>query len=62
MGSVLMNLQTFRNPKPDLVALLAESGPAGEANGVRGKGDATKKKGRRDKNVCHATLVDGRSY
>ena len=44
---------TFRNPKPDLLALLAESGPAGDANGVRGKGDASKKKGRRDKNVCN---------
>jgi hypothetical protein len=49
----LMESQTFRNPKPDLVALLEASGPAGDANGVRGsKGDAAKKKSRnRDKNV-----------
>jgi hypothetical protein len=52
----LMKLQTFRNPKPDLVALLEASGPAGDANGVRvGKGDAAKKKSRnRDKNVSSA--------
>jgi hypothetical protein len=55
-----MELQTFRNPKPDLVALLAESGPAGDANGVRGgKGDAAKKKSRnRDKNVSSAAWLD----
>jgi hypothetical protein len=54
-----MELQTFRNPKPDLVALLAESGPAGDANGVRGgKGDAAKKKSRnRDKNVSSAAWL-----
>ncbi|KAF2278658.1 putative Ran-specific GTPase-activating protein 1 [Westerdykella ornata] len=49
---------TFKNPKPELLALLAESGPAGE-NGVRGKGDAGKKKGRRDKNVDMEKLADG---
>jgi transcription initiation factor IIF auxiliary subunit len=47
---------TFRNPKPDLLAILQESGPAGDANGVRGKTDPAKKKGRRDKNVC-ITLI-----
>lgn len=47
---------TFRNPKPDLLAILQESGPAGDANGVRGKTDAAKKKGRRDKNVCIALI------
>lgn len=50
-------LQTFRNPKPELLALLAESGPA-EANGMRNK-DAAKKKGRRDKNVDMEKLADG---
>jgi transcription initiation factor TFIID/TFIIF subunit len=51
---------TFRNPKPDLVALLAQSGPTGDSNGVRGKGDAAKKKGRsRDKNVDMEKLADG---
>jgi hypothetical protein len=55
-----MESQTFRNPKPDLVALLEASGPASDANGVRGgKGDAAKKKNRnRDKNV---SLVRGES-
>ncbi|KAF2269916.1 SAS complex, SAS5 subunit/transcription initiation factor IID, subunit 14 [Lojkania enalia] len=50
---------TFRNPRPELVALLAESGPAGAENGVRGKGDAAKKKGRKDKNVDMEKLADG---
>ena len=27
-------VQTFRNPKPDLLAILKDSGPAGEANGT----------------------------
>ncbi|KAF2122922.1 transcription initiation factor TFIID subunit 14 [Lophiotrema nucula] len=49
---------TFRNPRPDLVTMLAESGPAGDANGVRGKGDA-KKKARKDKNVDMEKLADG---
>jgi hypothetical protein len=50
-------LQTFRNPKPELLALLQESG-AGDANGVRSK-DAAKKKNRRDKNVDMEKLADG---
>lgn len=51
---------TFRNPKPDLVALLAQTGSTGDANGVRGKADAAKKKGRsRDKNVDMEKLADG---
>jgi transcription initiation factor TFIID/TFIIF subunit len=51
---------TFRNPKADLVALLAQSGPTGDSNGVRGKADAAKKKGRsRDKNVDMEKLADG---
>lgn len=45
-------LQTFKNPKPDLVALLAESGPTGQENGVQGRRDETqKKKKSKDKNV-----------
>ena len=55
---VLLTLcQTFRNPKPELLALLVESGSA-DANGVRGK-DATKKKNRKDKNVDMEKLADG---
>lgn len=49
--------QTFRNPKPELLAILQESGSA-DANGVRGK-DAAKKKNRRDKNVDMEKLADG---
>lgn len=49
--------QTFRNPKPELLALLQESGSA-DANGIRGK-DATKKKNRRDKNVDMEKLAEG---
>lgn len=49
--------QTFRNPKPELLALLVESGGA-DANGVRGK-DATSKKKKRDKNVDMEKLADG---
>jgi len=48
---------TFRNPKPELLAILQESGPA-DANGVRNK-DASKKKNRRDKNVDMEKLADG---
>lgn len=50
---------TFRNPKPDLAALLEASG--GDANGVRGpKGDAAKSgKKRRDKAVDMEKLADG---
>ncbi|KAF2851815.1 transcription initiation factor-like protein subunit [Plenodomus tracheiphilus IPT5] len=48
---------TFRNPKPELLALLQETGAA-DANGVRGK-DASKKKNRRDKNVDMEKLADG---
>ncbi|KAJ8105078.1 hypothetical protein OPT61_g10398 [Boeremia exigua] len=49
--------QTFRNPKPELLALLQDSGSA-DANGVRGK-DASKKKARRDKAVDMEKLADG---
>ncbi|KAJ4305614.1 transcription factor TFIIF complex subunit Tfg3 [Kalmusia sp. IMI 367209] len=48
----------FRNPKPDLQALLEQSGS--DANGVRGKGDAAKNnKKRRDKAVDMEKLADG---
>ena len=47
-----MALKTFRNPKPDLLALLKESGPPGEENGTKaGKKEETVKKKRKDKNV-----------
>jgi transcription initiation factor IIF auxiliary subunit len=49
--------QTFKNPRPELLALLAESGAA-DANGVRSK-DAAKKKNKRDKNVDMEKLADG---
>lgn len=50
--------QTFKNPRPELVSLLAETGAPGDANGVRGKNDAAKKNRKRDKNVSllHYTL------
>lgn len=50
-------IQTFRNPKPELLALLQDSGSA-DANGVRSK-DASKKKSRRDKAVDMEKLADG---
>lgn len=49
--------QTFKNPKPELLALLSDSGSA-DANGVRGK-DASKKKARRDKAVDMEKLAEG---
>lgn len=48
---------TFRNPKPELLALLQESGS--DANGVKGSKDAAKKKNRRDKNVDMEKLAEG---
>ncbi|KAF2181946.1 SAS complex, SAS5 subunit/transcription initiation factor IID, subunit 14 [Zopfia rhizophila CBS 207.26] len=50
---------TFRNPRPELLALLRESGPAGDENGIRGKADASKKKKGRDRNVDMEKLADG---
>ncbi|KAF2462099.1 yeats family-domain-containing protein [Lineolata rhizophorae] len=66
---------TFRNPKPELLALLRESGPAGaaaagagsgagpgaiEENGVRGKvAEPVKKKSRKDKNIDMDKLAEG---
>ncbi|CAI6332768.1 unnamed protein product [Periconia digitata] len=49
---------TFRNPKPDLIALLESSGGA-ETNGARGAKDSSKKKGRRDKTVDMEKLAEG---
>lgn len=49
------HVQVFRNPKPDLVALLEQTG--GDANGVRGKTDPSKKKVRRDKAVRRDQFV-----
>lgn len=40
---------TFRNPKPDLLKALEESGPT--ENGVKGKAAAEKKKAKKDRNV-----------
>ncbi|KAF1983224.1 SAS complex, SAS5 subunit/transcription initiation factor IID, subunit 14 [Aulographum hederae CBS 113979] len=51
---------TFKNPKPDLIAALQESGSVGGENGVRGKGaDAGKKKSRKDRTVDMEKLADG---
>jgi transcription initiation factor IIF auxiliary subunit len=58
MSELTRCIQTFRNPKPELLSLLQESGPAGDANGVRSK-DAGKKKNRRDKTVDMEKLADG---
>lgn len=51
-------MQTFRNPKPELLALLQDSGSA-DANGVRSKDTSNKKRGRRDKAVDMEKLADG---
>ncbi|KAJ8604563.1 hypothetical protein MRB53_041786 [Persea americana] len=55
-------LQTFKNPKPELLAILRESGPVpGDENGAKaGKGDAAKKKGgRSSKTVDMERLAEG---
>lgn len=44
--------QTFKNPKPELMERLRQSGPVpGDANGVTPSKEAAKKKGRKDKSV-----------
>lgn len=48
---------TFRNPRPELVELLKESGAPNEENGVRSK-DMGKKKSRKDKNVDMEKLAE----
>lgn len=51
---------TFRNPKPDLQALLESTGSgSSEVNGARAKDAGKKKGGRRDKNVDMEKLADG---
>ncbi|KAF2087492.1 hypothetical protein K490DRAFT_73860 [Saccharata proteae CBS 121410] len=50
---------TFKNPKPDLIALLRESGPAGEENGVRNRSSMPSSKKRKDKTVDMEKLADG---
>lgn len=55
---------TFRNPKPDLINLLSESGPTenGTAPGKKGAGGGdggNKKKGRTQKHVDMEKLADG---
>ncbi|QDS75847.1 hypothetical protein FKW77_001408 [Venturia effusa] len=51
---------TFRNPKPELIKLLSQSGPVGE-NGAAKKaaGGDKKKGGKREKNVDMEKLADG---
>ncbi|EZF25058.1 hypothetical protein H112_02556 [Trichophyton rubrum D6] len=53
--------QTFKNPKPPLLAQLRESGPVpGDENGVKKRGqEESKKKKRADKNVDMDKLADG---
>lgn len=53
------SIQTFRNPKPDLIKLLSQSGPVGE-NGAAKKasGGDKKKGGKREKNVDMEKLAD----
>lgn len=51
---LLYDYQTFKNPKPNLLAALKESGPTfGEENGLRPKreSESAKKKKRPDKGV-----------
>lgn len=61
--SFLLSLQTFKNPKPALLALLRESGPVpGDENGVKSKRAAggeegSKKKKRTEKNVSLVSLL-----
>jgi hypothetical protein len=57
-------LQTFKNPKPPLMAVLRESGPVpGDENGVKskrplaGEESAKKKRSRTEKNVSLFILV-----
>lgn len=54
LNSCVFGYQTFKNPKPALLAALKESGPTfGDENGVKAKrGDeSSKKKKRSDKGV-----------
>jgi transcription initiation factor IIF auxiliary subunit len=49
---------TFRHPRADLLALLRETGPAGDENGTK-KRSETKKGGKKDKFVDMEKLADG---
>ncbi|KAF1814831.1 transcription initiation factor subunit [Eremomyces bilateralis CBS 781.70] len=49
----------FKNPKPELVALLKESGPVGEENGVRGKKEgAERRKSKKGGNIDMERLAE----
>ncbi|CAG8091658.1 unnamed protein product [Penicillium nalgiovense] len=62
---ILLPVQTFKNPKPALMAALRESGPVpGDENGIKhkrpaGGEESAKKKKRTDKNVDMDKLADG---
>ncbi|KAI9687797.1 MAG: hypothetical protein M1822_001877 [Bathelium mastoideum] len=51
---------TFRNPKPELMERLKDSGPVGDENGTRTKAaDSAKKRSRKGGNVDMEKLADG---
>jgi len=45
--------KTLKNPRPQLQAVLAESGGTGMENGVKKKDESAKKKKKVEKGVCH---------
>lgn len=49
----------FKNPKPELLAALRESGPVGEENGARSRSSLPSGKKRKDKTVDMEKLADG---
>ena len=51
--------QTFKNPKPALLAMLKETGPADEAatNGIKKKPEGEKKKKRGGQNVRSSVSI-----
>lgn len=50
--------QTFKNPKPALLAALRETGPVpGEENGRKKGDESAKKKKRGDKGVCTSSGI-----
>ncbi|KAF2397656.1 hypothetical protein EJ06DRAFT_539188 [Trichodelitschia bisporula] len=54
-----IHILAFKNPKPELLALLAESGPTGVENGVKKTPAEPKKRGRKDKTIDLEKLADG---
>ena len=58
---LILHLQTFKNPKPALLAALKESGPVpGDENGVKKRSEeSAKKKKRPDKGIDMDKLADG---